>query len=236
MADLKYCSHVLISEDTQDLWQNLYSSQSYNTFYSVYSKFDLDNYDGKECSLDLITLKIINYKGSLDIGFYQDSDSQNPYHKGYILRKESFKNIPNGHKHDHYYVLQIFTCARVGNPKSRFEIQIDKSELADLKISDGQLLFVERVILSFDGKSSDFINGLPDSSVQSFYESSMKSRGVFDGEFFYRNGFLKAKRKDTDASLLKNTFNPETGVLNGVGTLLDGNPSCHNRVNFFRFK
>lgn len=234
MTDLAYCSNIIISDNAQKLWQNIYSSQSYGTFYSVFSRFDLDQNDGKECNFDLIELKIINYKGALNVAFFQKKDDKNPYHKGYRIRKVKFKDTDSPTKHSHFILLELFVCAKVGNPDAKYEIKIDKNDLEEINACDGQLLFIDRTTLSFDGLAEDDINAMPSKLVDSFYEKTMRERGVFDDEFFYRNGFIRKKRKDTDASLKKEGHNPELGLLSSE--LLDGNPSCHNSALYFRFK
>ena len=66
---MKLINHINFStkHQPQDYYQSIYSSQSYGTFFIVYANFktteDENNYYVKE-----IKLKIINYKGLINIG------------------------------------------------------------------------------------------------------------------------------------------------------------------------
>lgn len=57
--------YLKISDNTN--FQFVYASQCYQTFFSIYAKFTVD----KKGKLQTIEFKLVNYKGTINLGFYE---------------------------------------------------------------------------------------------------------------------------------------------------------------------
>ena len=71
-------------------WQLVYTSQLYNTNIGVYAQFDTKNIimeGDKKATISKITFKILNYRGSANIGFITDGDF---YYEKYRILHEKF--------------------------------------------------------------------------------------------------------------------------------------------------
>ena len=65
-VDLSY-----VGEEKRPVYHFIYASQLYGTLFAIYAKFDGKN-DGKTFEINTITMRLINYKGIINIGFTND--------------------------------------------------------------------------------------------------------------------------------------------------------------------
>ena len=74
----EYKGNLILKSDLN--WQEVYSSQNYGTFYSIYMKFDAreDDDNAQVVTLSNIRFSIINYKGVLNIGIDNVTVKEDP--------------------------------------------------------------------------------------------------------------------------------------------------------------
>jgi hypothetical protein len=71
--DLEYSSTIHLSENSKDRNQFIYGSQSYETSYAIYAKFNVQPSNVTDhVTIKDIEYRIINYKGILNIGFHSE--------------------------------------------------------------------------------------------------------------------------------------------------------------------
>lgn len=143
--------------NSKDL-QLIYSSQLYGTFFSIYAKINLDNgkTDEKSYHLNSIDLKIVNYKGLINLG----------------MVRARFKKRRNGGE------ILIDVQGLGGEPQINVECNHVEAPFSKTRKS---YLYVERTARPMHG---DFGNGV------------VLNNGVFDEEFYFREGF-RPKKNDT---------------------------------------
>ena len=66
MIKYDYSTNVVLEADS-NRFQTLYSSQSYQSFYSVFGNFKVEENDSNSFEINSCNLEIINYKGDLNI-------------------------------------------------------------------------------------------------------------------------------------------------------------------------
>lgn len=149
----------------ENIYQPIYSSQLYGTFFIVYANFETSE-DSDNYFLHKIKLKIINYKGLINLGitgasFYKTEgcDPENPI----INNKNIMLNYKGG-----YIELKVRALYNSDN-----DILVDNIS-EPIKISkNNSYLNVTRKLDQMHGDDRVFENG------------------VFDNEFFYRDGIEK---------------------------------------------
>ncbi len=146
-------------------------------------------------TLKSIELSLINYKGILDIEIHSAEIS-------YDTQKRKFD-------------LHVKTKASLDR-KPKVFFKVDVNPISKNEITSGRLFKLERETVSFYGKTIEEIE------QQDHENRQMEVGGIFDTEFFFRNGKLKAMRKDGDQALKKITT---------TGTFDDDTISCHQRIS-----
>lgn len=63
--DLNISTTVSLGEESKKRWQTVYISQLYGTFFIVYALF---NFDREKSCLKSVSLRLINYKGPINLG------------------------------------------------------------------------------------------------------------------------------------------------------------------------
>ena len=170
---MDFSTTVLLSPEENYRYQAIYASQRYGTFYGLYGKFNIEK-RGEKTLLHGIDLKLINYKGILDISIETGSDSV-------ALDEEAMelnRNIP-------VILLKVKVQAKIQNPSFENSFRL----MNPIEIKKGTFFSVITDIIPIGGPKD-----------HKDYEGPYKG-GVFDNEFFYRDGMLHVERKVTDIEL-----------------------------------
>ena len=184
-------------ENAKKRWQFIFASQAYGSFYAVYALFEakymMNEAETPKDSVDLksVNLEIITYKGLFDIGIVDAN----------IVPKKVDAN-------NNTIPLTINIKVQAKNNRKEFPLTISKPiEVAHL---DG--IETKRHLISLSGHNRDFFR----SSSQETISQNAIIDGVFDDEFFFRNGKMDIKLKN-DGDFV---YQSEEEDLNNTGFLL----------------
>lgn len=83
--DLNFATSITCNESAKNVWQAVYTSQLYGTFFVVYAKFSADS---KKRHIKNIRLRLVNYKGPINIGIYEAEFDSN-------RKKVKLRETPN---------------------------------------------------------------------------------------------------------------------------------------------
>ncbi|WP_299765410.1 hypothetical protein [uncultured Dokdonia sp.] len=161
--DEKNFGVVVLKSNMNNKNQSIYSSNLYKTSFNIYGNFSINN-DGTIASIDL---QILNYKGIIDLGF----DRNEPVTCKYQPIKDDEGNI----KH-HVIVLNLTLKAVVGGSTDYMRpVDIDENLAILSEINQNEDLYFQ------------VHRGFNEIWDQSEGDKSM-DKGIFDEEFFYRDG------------------------------------------------
>src|SRR5689334_20081329 len=62
----------------KELYHFIYASQLYGTFFGIYANFAGDKTASGDYQINKITLRLVNYKGAVNIGFTDDYPELDP--------------------------------------------------------------------------------------------------------------------------------------------------------------
>jgi len=204
-------------ESSSNRLQTLYSSQSYNSFYSIFGRFDITKNDSGSFSLSTCNLEIINYKGPINM----------------IIEEANIKKLDkktaNGNNIFH---LQLNTRALLTEPSPN---QYEKEcvlEMNNSEIFKGDVLIVTRELLSFTCENIKQIKAKIDSAktpedAQKIITKDSLKNGFFDSEFYYRNGKLVKFKANGNFEL------PFNEIISDLNENKNGSISCHNSLGVF---
>jgi hypothetical protein len=184
---INFNSNIRLTANDNNRYQTVYASQSYGTFYAVFAKFTvldiLDN-EGqvvpKKKLLEKINLKLINYKGLLNISLEKGSEKDpNAYERRTDSKSLLIKIKVKG--------------AADGELNTEDEILFNEPVV----IEDGMFVSIIRELLTLSGKTNEEF--MDDSENTPFVG------GVFDDEFYERDGVLTKKKKEIGFDLTEDT-------------------------------
>jgi len=213
--------NIIISPAISDKYQNIYTSQNYDTFFGVFGKFKCDEENtGKVLGLDL---KLITYKGLYNMEFVSSK-----IEKKFINEEGNFIKPPqNSNKegviHSPIYIVTIGIKAVTSNiPDDHISVSLDNINF-DCITND--LFLFKKDLIALNGDTQEEFetridpNDNPD-DILNHYQPYVN--GMFDSEFYYRNGNIVKQRcaNDNTIELSKDTVFDK-----------DGSPSCRQRFS-----
>lgn len=162
--ELNLSTTIKCTEETKDTWQFVYTSQLYGTFFAVYAKV---NADSSKKHIDKIALKIVNYKGPINIVIHSAMyDSQRTNY--------SIQDPIDGHtKNIKIISISLWLTGLIGHSETQKPVEVS----CDLG-EEITFLEINRKLLPL----SQHCNSVVD--------------GVFDTEFYYRDGLNSVINKD----------------------------------------
>jgi len=171
LTRLPYSSMMILNPDDKKNFSPIYSSQSYQTFYQVYARFDVDKVssDSKKMKLNSIDFELVNFKGPFQLG----------------IKKIDVKSLPiEGEDSQRVLFIKIYVkVATSRRPLLNYEIDADDILDEELRyISHNDILFVDRELLSIYGSTHEEVPEYNVTNDESTY------KGIFDIEFYARNG------------------------------------------------
>lgn len=166
-------ANVTLNEGANRLNQFIYNSQLYETSFGVYANIAFEN--NRILSIEL---RILNYKGTIDLEFHND-----------VIPKCSLESQPNNSgKTNHILVLTFELRAAIsGHTTPRVLVELDASlgAITNIPTNENIFLFVERSVAPMWGLD------LENNQI-------VLKNGVFDQEFFFRDGIRYLPRKVYD--------------------------------------
>jgi len=196
-----YSTTVSLNTNDSNRWQFVYASQAYGTFYGIYALFttrELFNDDGSvdntKVGVEEISLELINYKGPVDLSLIDFEVTPPAYNT-----EEPSNTTP--------MIIDVKIQANISN-----EVQTDANKPTNFVVNHDTRLEVNRVLLSINGLTKDELDAedlrlsddLANQNItKAQYDAAVTSLafkgGVFDEEYFFRNGKLQPKlRRDGD--------------------------------------
>ncbi len=153
--------------DKESVYHFLYGSELYGTLFGVFGRFHFDrSADGDLCRIKKVSLKLLNYRGNVNIGFSRHS----PYYDGE-------KNVYFGVK---------------GTRKSYKNKYSFKSPI-EIKKGERFPLVFNRILYPLPGFNFN-VGKWNSSDYSEPIEGDIPRTRVFDSEFYYRNGIDHYKR------------------------------------------
>ncbi|MFT5752173.1 MAG: hypothetical protein ACI828_002453 [Flavobacteriales bacterium] len=212
MSALLNSGTIILNDSTKEIYQNLYASQNYNSFYSLFGKFVLKENTHQLRSLDL---NLITYKGMLDMEI--------------VAVELDYVDLPVGFLQDNPIrkIIDIKVSLKAATTlRAATTMSVDISKLEGIQLPPQQLIQTRRELLSFYKKTMTEIK------AQDPTDRKMTDGGIFDTEFFYRNGKLSALRQDGDFALKPSDASSFTSA---TGLLFDDTASCKQRFTTMHF-
>jgi len=228
MPNQIYEGAIFLNPNDSRNYQAIYGSQSYGTYYSVLAFFDVSESEEQPGKLQLNRIKfdLINYKGPVNLAIkdveiklqqkFKDSNGSDIQEKGIFIKLQVKvdNNVPEIENSRGLLEVQISDLPEYSNPNDRI-------------IDENGTLLVSRELLSLGGNTFEDI-------AEDSKEAILN--GVFDSEFFYRNGkdnFKKRKdfdlKHDEDSTILSSSSGVYEIQLNGGNT-----PTCReNKSKMF---
>ena len=195
-----YSGNIVLSDATNGQYQNIYASQNYGTFFGVFAKFTFQKSTNK---ITTLTLKMINYKGTLNLEFID-----------YEIIQTEMQNKQT------QITLALKMKASLRS-SGKDEIEIKKADLVKLKVKSNDLFLVSKSFHALNGDSQyDVDRRQKEDPLKPSTHPPLAPfvNGVFDNEFYYRNGSVIEKKAINDNNM--NSAN-----------MLDGSPSCKQRMS-----
>lgn len=187
MSTFNHLGSIHLGDQTKNIFQNVYSSQSYETFFGISAEFD---YDKNTKKIKDINLSLQNYKGILNICF-----AERPTITKEILNSGEYQEV----QIREYFSIK-FKVRYAHDAQPKYDYSVDMSAIINDTVANGQLITLERELVSFYDKSAKELHDMEKKSKGST-KTMMFLNGVFDSEFFYRNGELWKLREDGDFSV-----------------------------------
>ncbi len=170
---MDFSTTILLTPKESNRYQAIYASQQYGTFYGLYGKFDIEK-KGKKTFLKRIDFKLLNYKGILNMSLEGNPDSIIVDEKA----KETIREIP-------VVLVKVQLRAKVQEPKYDDFIEF----IDPIRIKKNMYFSVLGEVLPLNE------NDTTDETDPAF------CGGVFDDEFYFRDGMVHKKRKITKIPL-----------------------------------
>lgn len=194
----------IVLSPSEEHHQFIYGSQLYGTIFGVFCKFTVkfpDTNQKDECIISKIDVNILNYKGILDLGIYEKPTLEV---KDYDFGDETKKSL----------VMHITLQAIVAG-RSKYEQSSVLEQ--ELKVNKDHLFIVERDLIKLNK-----FNDNPNDPIV---------KGVFEEEFYFRDGIRFIKREVTDVpdDLYYLNINPTYPQHNNTPKKPSG--KCANAVN-----
>jgi len=167
---MDFSTTVVLSPEENDRYQAIYASQRYGTFYGLYGKFNIEK-RGRKNLLHGLDLKLINYKGILNISIETDPDSVAIDEKAMEMNRE----IP-------VILLKVKVRAKIQDPNYESSLRL----MNPIEVKRGTFFSVITDIIPIGGHKD----------IKAPYLD-----GVFDSEFFFRDGLSHVERNITDIDL-----------------------------------
>lgn len=167
---MDFSTTVLLSPEENNRFQAIYASQRYGTFYGLYGRFNIEK-RGRKTFLHGVDLKLINYKGILNISIETDPDS--------VALDEKAKEMNRG---INVILLKVKVRAKIQDPNYESSLRL----MNPIEIKRGTFFSVITDVIPVGGHKdikAPFIGG------------------VFDNEFFFRDGLSHVEREITDIDL-----------------------------------
>jgi len=197
---LEHAGNIVLAETLNDTFQNIYASQNYGTFFGVFGKFKFNKTSKK---IQELTLQIINYKGLINLEFVDYSLIQ-------------YENAAE----DNIIELSVSLKGSL-RTSGKEELSISQEDLNALDLNAVDYFIINKSLKALNGDSQEEVDArVMNGSNQSDLPLDPMSNGVFDEEFYYRNGKLIDKISMNDNRL------PAGGDLEK-----DGSPSCKQRIS-----
>ncbi|WP_394747123.1 hypothetical protein [Spongiimicrobium salis] len=178
---IDFNSNIRLMPSENSRFQTVYASQSYGTFYAIFARFTVkdifeeDSIVKKKKLLERVELKLVNYKGLLNMGLVRETEADpNAYEAEAgvksLLIKVNVKGAAGGDTTDSDEILF--------NPP--------------VVIENGMYLSLIRELISLAGEDR-----------AEFSENPLNPEigGVFDQEFYERDGLLVRKKETIGFSL-----------------------------------
>lgn len=164
--NLNLTTTIKCNPDLKDTWQMVYASQLYGTFFAVYAKI-VANKDEK--CMNSIDLKLINYKGPINLGIHEAT---------YNVKRKKISIIDhmNGNSLT-INVLSVTLWIRALTEQDGCEKPITIEQSIN---EDETYLEINRKLLPLSENGNCVVDG------------------VFDSEFYYRDGLSKPIPKKLD--------------------------------------
>jgi hypothetical protein len=167
---MNFSTNILLSPEENNRYQAIYASQRYGTFFGLYGKFNIEK-KGKKTLLHGIDLKLMNYKGILNMSIENKPDSIAIDEEAVELNRDL--NV---------VLLKVQIRAKINDPNYEGSLRL----LHPIEITGGTYFSV----------ISDLIPLCGHKDIKAPYQD-----GVFDDEFFFRDGISNVERKVTDIDL-----------------------------------
>ncbi|WP_298519838.1 hypothetical protein [uncultured Kordia sp.] len=171
MNKLKISGTVSFQEACQDRWQTVYSSSLYGTMFTILGKF---KYDKEKKTLTICKLRLVNYKGMIDLGMENVE-----YQFDRKWAEVSEKNSTGGLDEKLIRVISINVQVRGLIPNVEKTLE-GEYVLTDCDLKNDVYLEIDRFLLELNDGGGH------------------KEKGVFDTEFYYRDGDRTPEAFDTD--------------------------------------
>jgi len=217
-----YCGNFLIDKNHKDVYQNFYASQVYlNSFFGIYAKYNIDKSKTEKAVnglyLKSIKLKLVNFKGLFNVEL--PDPKEYPEEKRYVFREEYHIDDDGLPKKSKDIVITLFIKGSVLK-KPNTTSTIDPREIL---FNNGDRIVVERRLLALNGDSpEEAIARVRKPEQEGEKEFAPYIGGVFDEEFYYRNGIYLDQKKETDNNFTDgHIYNPDNDF-----NLFFGSPSC----------
>lgn len=193
-----YSTTVSLNTNDNDRWQFVFASQAYGTFYGIYALFmnrELYHEDGTidrtKVGVEEIQLELINYKGTLDLSLIAFDITPPEY--------DTSNSKP--------MIIEVKIQANIAN-----DVRTEELKPVNFSVNHNTRLEVNRLLLSINGLTKKELDNKithleslldNDQITRSQFNEAITQlafyRGVFDEEYFFRNGKLPPKlRKDGD--------------------------------------
>ena len=230
MSSKKFEGVILLDTQDPNTYQEVYSSQSYGTYYSVVAHFNVfeSAEDSEKLRIDDISLNLLNYKGPVNLFISNAEIKLNQKYKD----REGIEMPENG--------IYIKITVKVDNKPtlhgtigSFIDLTTIYPNPEDRIVDVNSVLLVTRELLSINGSTFD---ELPEDGGAEGREAIVN--GIFDTEFYIRNGssnFKKKEKKDFDLSHPTDaTVSSNMGLydikLNGPDTI-----SCRQNKSLIKY-
>ncbi|MBW1295610.1 hypothetical protein [Aquimarina litoralis] len=199
-------STISFNQKHKDVWQPVYMSQLYGTFFGVYGKFNFD----KESNSIEVDFKTINYKGIINIGI-KKAELSKP-NRNRIRVKESKLDDPK-HINVISFTLKVagLVVEKEKNDQNPYlNNPFPKSDFSKRKAT---YTIPEEIDISKDNLYLEIIREL-----EPLDEGHWSIHGIFDNEHYYRDGqrdpFAWEENSDYMKYTSAKTINPRVDANN----------------------
>lgn len=195
---LEFSSIISLNPNYEGCWQSVYFSQLYGTSFGLYAKIIFNK---KERTIDKISLRLINYKGVINLGIKSAT---------YNSKRKRIRVEENYSKVDNKYINVISIKLVIQGLNKTTKVN---DIIIDFKLPEGtenHYLEIDRSLCSMTEKKDEDIT----------------DSNVFDSEFYYRDGLRTSdpiSRDYRDAIGVNPTVNSKNKVIDEKGNEIDEN-------------